>query len=671
IDEEKRIDITRVIEIGKQICDAISSAHQAGVIHRDLKPDNVMIETINNRETVRVLDFGIAKLKDTQQSITKTGNVVGTPHYMSPEQCNGGTVDHRTDIYSVGVMIYEMLSGQVPFTGPTPVSIVVQHVTKDATPLHELSVDIPEPLSHVIMRSLEKEPTRRQQSASEFAEQLTAAVEYNEVSVGSSRLLSKTTPSWRAVFTGALDPSDEGIKRLADGLKKKMGFSQEKVLELLKCAPAIVKQSNSKQEVNEVAEKLRSVGADVKVESEESSARATIPMSSFRQSSRETVEADPLLVTDGTEMMSYVTEQVKKTSPLKNITSPLNNPENKSTKELTSSDSPSSLKTEKMEIPTPSLVTWTIDINGLLYENLTDEDVESWIRAGRLRVRHKIKRGNGVWREIGSVSQFRAIFQQISPHVFETELQSSQEQETRSTSFFVKMVKMGLVVLVVFVLISFGQQYWQRKLLEDELKIVLTSKKTKVSEIPNLVKAALLHRDLKIPAEDIHIIANPSDKKMIVRIDYKRSLIGIPLQYQAKYEALNIEMPISELSEIPETEIEIVGSAVQEVTKYRRQKALKKAEEKIAGYQGEPETLRERQETLEFIKECEEGLRAFDITSVDEEGRKVFPKFVKIRDKEYSRESLETYLSNLKQKLVDVERQLADQRTKKLESEVK
>src|SRR5581483_977352 len=99
----------RAVKIGRQICAAIAAAHRENIIHRDLKPDNVMIEMVDGQEVARVLDFGIAKLRDTQHGarITNTNNVLGTPHYMSPEQCNGGTLDQRSDIYALGVMLYE------------------------------------------------------------------------------------------------------------------------------------------------------------------------------------------------------------------------------------------------------------------------------------------------------------------------------------------------------------------------------------------------------------------------------------------------------------------------------------------------------------------------------------------------------------------------------------
>src|SRR5262249_27762791 len=127
LDRENLLAPRRVVEIGRQICSAIAAAHRAGVIHRDLKPDNVMIEMIDGRETARVLDFGIAKLKDShQRRITETGNVIGTPHYMSPEQCSGNTVDHRSDIYALGVTLYEMLSGQLPFDAPSVPAVIVQ-----------------------------------------------------------------------------------------------------------------------------------------------------------------------------------------------------------------------------------------------------------------------------------------------------------------------------------------------------------------------------------------------------------------------------------------------------------------------------------------------------------------------------------------------------------------
>src|SRR5277367_6327821 len=133
---ETRLDAARVIDISTQICDALAHAHMKGLIHRDLKPSNIMLTNCDETSaTVKVLDFGIAKLKATSnretQNLTETGDLFGSPSYMSPEQCLGFAVDARSDIYSLGCMMYEMLSGQPPFSGKNPIQTVIQHLNDE------------------------------------------------------------------------------------------------------------------------------------------------------------------------------------------------------------------------------------------------------------------------------------------------------------------------------------------------------------------------------------------------------------------------------------------------------------------------------------------------------------------------------------------------------------
>ncbi|HVG19527.1 MAG TPA: AAA-like domain-containing protein [Blastocatellia bacterium] len=177
LETEKKLAPKRVVDLGGQICAAIAVAHRAGIIHRDLKPENVMVELIDDREIARVLDFGIAKLKDDHRRITKEGSVLGTPLYMSPEQCNGGEVDRRSDIYSLGVMLYELLSGHVPFNAPTWQAIMIRHIAEPPRPLAEVCPGVPAPLARAVMRALEKDPAQRQQTAIDLANELRASLE--------------------------------------------------------------------------------------------------------------------------------------------------------------------------------------------------------------------------------------------------------------------------------------------------------------------------------------------------------------------------------------------------------------------------------------------------------------------------------------------------------------
>jgi len=158
----------KAIFITKQICEGLAEAHKLGVVHRDLKPQNIMIDKEGN---ARIMDFGIARSLRTK-SITDSGVMIGTPEYMSPEQVEGKKVDQRSDIYSLGVILYEMMTGRVPFEGDTAFSIALKHKTKAPKNPREINTQIPENLSHLIMKCMEKDKEKRYQSAGEVRSDL-------------------------------------------------------------------------------------------------------------------------------------------------------------------------------------------------------------------------------------------------------------------------------------------------------------------------------------------------------------------------------------------------------------------------------------------------------------------------------------------------------------------
>jgi len=158
----------KTLFIAKQICEGLAEAHRLGVVHRDLKPQNIMIDKEGN---ARIMDFGIAR-SIKAKSITGAGVMVGTPEYMSPEQAEVKEVDQRSDIYSLGVVLYEMVTGRVPFEGETPLGIAMKHKSEMPKDPRELNVHIPEDLSRVILRCMKKDKEKRFQSAGELRSEL-------------------------------------------------------------------------------------------------------------------------------------------------------------------------------------------------------------------------------------------------------------------------------------------------------------------------------------------------------------------------------------------------------------------------------------------------------------------------------------------------------------------
>jgi serine/threonine-protein kinase len=158
----------RAAEVCADVCSALIAAHARGLIHRDIKPGNVMLTPEGK---VKVMDFGIARAT-TSETITQTAAVVGTAQYISPEQAQGQTVDYRSDLYSTGCCLYEMLTGTVPFTGATPVAIAYRHVREDPTPPRMLNPDVPAPLEAITLKAMSKLPDNRYQTAAEMHDDL-------------------------------------------------------------------------------------------------------------------------------------------------------------------------------------------------------------------------------------------------------------------------------------------------------------------------------------------------------------------------------------------------------------------------------------------------------------------------------------------------------------------
>ncbi|MBW2526573.1 MAG: serine/threonine protein kinase [Deltaproteobacteria bacterium] len=173
LDKDGKLSVARTVRVARQVCRALAAAHARGVVHRDIKPENVFLTGAPQRPSVKVLDFGISRLEDkSARTLTKTGMVMGTPAYMSPEQARGERVDHRTDIYAVGAIMYRALTGRLPFEKDDPGATVIAVLTEEPTRPRVLDPQIPEPLELIIQQAMAKAPDERFQAMEELDEAL-------------------------------------------------------------------------------------------------------------------------------------------------------------------------------------------------------------------------------------------------------------------------------------------------------------------------------------------------------------------------------------------------------------------------------------------------------------------------------------------------------------------
>jgi eukaryotic-like serine/threonine-protein kinase len=218
---ERRLGERRAVRILVQICDALIAAHEKGIVHRDLKPENIMLLPPDPADPtvqrVKVLDFGIAKILERDAApasdggepnsmansvLTTVGMVVGTPAYMSPEQCRGEIIDARSDIYACGILLYQLVAGRLPFTGDNAMDLAVKHVRSEPPPIHAVIPTVNRELERVILTALGKWPAQRQASAIVLKEQLEA-------------ILPELTDGVGLVAEAAMPLSEPGVLRRA------------------------------------------------------------------------------------------------------------------------------------------------------------------------------------------------------------------------------------------------------------------------------------------------------------------------------------------------------------------------------------------------------------------------------------------------------------------------
>ena len=168
LNETGPLPIEKIVDFSTQIASALEHAHAKQIIHHDIKPHNIII---TESGLLKVTDFGLARAVSASTTVAAAG-AIGSVHYASPEQARGGFTDAKSDIYSLGITMYEMTTGRVPFDGDTPVAIAIKHLQKEPAPPSEIAPDVPQSLEKIILKCIEKEPSKRYQSAGEIIEDL-------------------------------------------------------------------------------------------------------------------------------------------------------------------------------------------------------------------------------------------------------------------------------------------------------------------------------------------------------------------------------------------------------------------------------------------------------------------------------------------------------------------
>ena len=231
ISEKGKLPWREAAGYAAQICGGLEAAHKNNVVHRDIKPQNIIITPDG---VLKVTDFGIARASNSQSTVTTGNNAIGTVHYLSPEQARGGYTDERTDIYSLGVVLYEMLTGRLPFVDESPVAVAIKHIQESPTPVREIDPNIPVGMEQITLRAMNKEKDTRYPQAGKMLRDL------NEVLIDPTYVIDKASedlPDFEE--DNDLDSTkkmpridDEVIKQYENGRKRNNGRKAEEEKEL-------------------------------------------------------------------------------------------------------------------------------------------------------------------------------------------------------------------------------------------------------------------------------------------------------------------------------------------------------------------------------------------------------------------------------------------------------
>ncbi|WP_052434515.1 protein kinase domain-containing protein [Streptacidiphilus melanogenes] len=247
LERTPRLPVERAVAIASAVCEALQIAHAAGLVHRDIKPGNIMVA---DGGQVKVVDFGIAKAGNDAAQLTGTGSVLGTAAYLAPEQATASGVDGRADLYALGCVLVEMLTGRPPFVGATPVEVAWMHVSERPAPPSSLRPDIPAALDAAVLALLEKEPGRRPADAASARTELQAAVTGHGAATAWMPPVPGPAPLNRTMAMPPLDPSSGPVPAVEPAYRsrprrRRTGLIAAAVVAVLACVGAAVASQSS------------------------------------------------------------------------------------------------------------------------------------------------------------------------------------------------------------------------------------------------------------------------------------------------------------------------------------------------------------------------------------------------------------------------------------------